>query len=403
MGWKVKDVQEQRFRFIEEYRREDLSLSGLCQSYGISRPTAYKWIERYEEEGLEGLQDRSRAPHHPARAMAEGVKELILAVKAKHCFWGARKILAHLEANSPGQDWPAVSSIGELLKQHGLTVARKRRVRSERAPHPLAPADEVHRVWSVDFKGWFLTGDGQRCNPLTLTDNYSRYLLRCQAVRAETTVHVKPVLEAAFREYGLPERIRSDNGAPFGSNGGSGLTALSVWWIRLGIVPERIKPGCPQQNGRHERMHLTLKQETADPPAATGRKQQQRFDAFRHEYNHERPHEALQQKPPAHVFRVSGRPYPARLPQIEYPSAWQVRRVCSGGMFRYAGQLPFVSHALVGEFVGLEPIDDRYWRAWFGGYQIGVLDKTKARIFTPTEWQRWLARTLSPTAAQDQA
>jgi len=216
-------------------------------------------------------------------------------------------------------------------------------------------------------------------------------------------VNVKPVLEAAFREYGLPERIRSDNGAPFASNGSSGLTALSVWWIRLGIVPERIKPGCPQQNGRHERMHLTLQQETADPPAATRRKQQQRFDAFRHEYNQERPHEALQQKPPAQFFRVSPRPYPARLRQLEYPSQWQVRRVCSGGKFRHAGQLTFVSHALVGEFIGLEPLDDRYSRIWFGGCQLGVLDRTNARIFSPTEWQRRLARQDRQTAPRDQS
>jgi len=403
MGWKVKDVQEQRFRFIEEYDREDVSLSALCQSYGISRPTAYKWIERYQEEGLGGLQDRSRAPHHPARAMAEGVKELILAVKAKHGYWGARKIVAHLEAHAPGQDWPAVSSVGELLKQHGLTVARKRRLRPERTHQPLAHADEVHRVWSVDFKGWFRTGDGQRCDPLTLTDNYSRYLLRCQALRAETTVQVKPVMEAAFREYGLPERIRSDNGAPFASQGGSGLTALSVWWIRLGIVPERITPGCPQQNGRHERMHLTLQQQTADPPAATRRRQQQRFDAFRQEYNQQRPHEALQQKPPAQFFRASSRPYPARLPQIEYPSGWQVRRVCSGGKFRHAGQLPFVSHALVGEVIGLEPMEDGYWRTWFGGYPLGVLDTTHARILTASEWQRLLARKARQTEVQDKA
>jgi putative transposase len=402
MGWKVKDVQEQRFRFIEEYEREEVSLSALCQSHGISRPTAYKWIWRYEQEGLDGLQDRSRAPHHPARAMGEEVKERILAVKAQHGFWGARKIVAHLRNEWGGQDWPAASSVGELLKQQGLTIARKRRPRPERANHPLAHADEANRVWSVDFKGWFRTGDGQRCDPLTLTDNYSRYLLRCQAVGAETTVNVKPVLEAAFREYGLPERIRSDNGAPFASNGSSGLTALSVWWIRLGIVPERIKPGCPQQNGRHERMHLTLQQETANPPAPTRRKQQQRFDAFRHEYNQERPHEALQQKPPSQFFRVSQRPYPARLRQLEYPSPWQVRRVCSGGKFRHAGQLPFVSHALVGEYIGLEPLDDRYSRIWFGGYQLGVLDRTNARIFAPTEWQRRLARQDRQRAAKDQ-
>ena len=392
MGWKVSDVQEQRFRFVEEHRRGDVTLSELCRGYEISRPTAYKWVERYEEEGLAGLQDRSRAPQHHAREIPEGVKELILALKAKHAYWGARKIVGHLQARSPHQDWPAVSSVGELLKQHGLTVPRKPKRRHSAASQPLAHADQANRVWSVDFKGWFRTGDRQRCDPLTLTDNYSRFLLRCQALPAEKTVYVKPVIEAAFREFGLPERIRSDNGAPFGSAGESGLTALSVWWIRLGIVPERIEPGCPQQNGRHERMHLTLKQETAVPPAATLRGQQKRFDVFRQEYNQERPHEALGQKPPAQFYQASSRPYPSRLPPLEYPSDWQVRRVCSGGKFRCRGQMPFASHALVGEFIGLEPIDDRYGRIWFGGYQMGVLDQAEARIYTPAEWHRRLAR-----------
>jgi len=200
-------------------------------------------------------------------------------------------------------------------------------------------------------------------------------------------------MAAAFREYGLPERIRSDNGAPFGSNGASGLTALSVWWIRLGILPERIAPGKPQQNGRHERMHLTLKQETATPPAASLRQQQKRFDTFRQECNDERPQEALGQKPPAQFFGVSPRPYPARLPEFEYAADGQRRRVCAGGKFRCGGrQLAFLRHALVGEYIGLQPIDDRYWRLWFGAYELGVLDKAQPSIYSPVHWQRWLAR-----------
>jgi transposase InsO family protein len=395
MGWKESNVLEERFRFVEAQRRGEQSIAELCREYGITRPTAYKWLARYGEEGIEGLQDRSRAPHHPAHGLEEAVQSWILAVKAKHPFWGARKIVAHLEAQSPGQKWPAVSSVGELLKQQGLTVPRKRQRRREAASAPLAHADSANRVWSVDFKGWFHTSDGRRCEPFTLTDNYSRYLLRCQALPAPTTVQIQPVMVAAFREYGLPERIRSDNGAPFGSNGESGLTALSVWWIRLGILPERIRPGHPQQNGRHERMHLTLKQQTATPPAASLRQQQKRFDAFRQEYNRERPHEALGQKPPAQFFEASPRPYPARLPELEYPADWQIRRVCAGGKFRCGGrQLAFLSHALVGERIGLQPIDDRYWRLWFGAYELGVLDKAQASIYSPSQWQRWLARQL---------
>jgi transposase InsO family protein len=393
MGWKVSNVWEERFRFVEEQRSERGSIAELCRVYGITRPTAYKWLARYEEEGIQRLQDRSRAPHHPAHALEESVKSWILGVKAKHPFWGARKIVAYLKAQSPKQKWPAVSSVGELLKQYGLTVARKRRRRGEAARLPLAHADGANRVWSVDFKGWFRTADGKRCEPFTLTDNYSRFLLRCQALPEQTTVQIKPVMEAAFREYGLPERIRSDNGAPFGSNGETGLTALSVWWIRLGILPERIEPGQPQQNGRPERMHLTLKQETTIPPAATLRAQQRRFDRFLQEYNCERPHEALGQKPPAQFYAASPRPYPTRLPELEYPSDWQTRRVCSGGKFHGGGKgLAFISHALVGERIGLQSIDDRYVRLWFGAYELGVLDKAPNSIYSPVQWQRWLVR-----------
>jgi hypothetical protein len=241
----------------------------------------------------------------------------------------------------------------------------------------------------VDFKGWFRTGNGRPCYPLTLTDNFSRFLLRCQALPAETTLQVKPVMEAAFREYGLPERIRSDNGTPFSANGESGLTGLSVWWIKLGIMPERIKPGCPQQNGRHERMHGTLQAETVAQPAASLRSQQERFDAFRKEYNTERPHEALGQKPPAEFYAPSPREYPARVAEVEYPSGWQVRRVSAGGKFRWGhNRMVFVSHALEGEPVGLEPIDDRYWRGWFGCYELGVFDRAEGKWYRPGEWQR---------------
>ena len=306
---------------------------------------------------------------------------------------GARKIVAHLQQQSPGQAWPAVSTVGELLKQHGLTIARTRRRRTVCAGTPLTQADEANRVWSIDFKGWFRTGDGKRCEPLTLTDNYSRYLLRCQGLREASTVQVKPVLEAAFREYGLPERVRSDNGAPFASIGVSALTALSVWWIRLGILPERIQPGQPQQNGRHERMHRTLKQQTAAPPAATLRAQQKRFDCFRREYNEERPHEALGQQPPARYFAPSPRAYPPRLPEPEYPAEWRKHRICSGGKFRCSSDsLLFVSHALVGETIALEPIDERYARLWFGTYYLGVFDKVKPCLYSPAQWQQRLLK-----------
>ncbi len=392
MGWKVVAVAEQRYGLVTEMRCGEESVAELCREYGISRPTAYKWLERFEREGVDGLKDRSRAPQHRARMIEEATAELILAMKCAHPYWGARKIKAHLEAQYH-QSYPATSTIGDLLQRHGLTVARRRRAHRDPQSEPLAHADGPNRVRSVDFKGWFETGDGRVCHPLTLTDNYSRYLLRCQGLPVESTLYVKPVLEAAFREYGLPERIRSDNGAPFGSNGSSGLTALAVWWIRLGILPERIWPGCPQQNGRHERMHKTLKQETAAPPQATLRRQQERFDAFRQEYNHLRPHQALGQQPPAQLYACSPRLFPRRLPEPVYPEDWIQRKVdASGKFFGGRGHRPFVSHALAGLWIGLEPLDDDCCRVWFSGWELGTLDLAEGRLYTPGQWRRRQAR-----------
>ena len=393
MGWKVSEVVEQRFRFVEDYNAETWTVAELCRHYGISRPTAYKWLERYQAEGLEGLKDHSRAPLHHPHALRAEVQQLLLAVKSQHPFWGARKLLAHLAAQGSKQHWPAQSTVGEFLKQQGLTVVRRKRPHTAPASQPLAQADAPNRVWSIDFKGWFRTGDGQICYPLTVTDNYSRMLLRCQALRAETTVLVQPVLAAAFRQYGLPERIRSDNGTPFGSNGHSGLSALAVWWLKLGIVPERIDPGCPQQNGRHERMHLTLKRETAQPPQPTLHKQQQRFDAFRQEYNQQRPHEALGQRPPATRYECSPRSYPSRLPETQYDPAWRICPVSAGGKFHLnSKQMVFVSHALEGERIALEPLDGRFSRAWFASYELGVFDHAEGRLYNPWNWQRRQAR-----------
>jgi len=358
-------------------------MAELCRFYGVTRATGYKWVERYERVGLEGLRDRSRASHRHPNAVSSEVEDLVISMRAKHPSWGAPKIRAKLQSEHGDRKFPVESTIGEILKRNGLTVSRKRRRTSRRDSEPLAHAGTSNTVWCADYKGWFRTGDGTRIDPLTITDAYSRYLFRCQALKAADHAHSQPVFEAAFREYGLPERMRTDNGAPFGSNGASGLTRLSVWWIKLGIMPERIEPGKPQQNGRHERMHRTLKQETAKPPAVSRRAQQQRFDQFRREYNEERPHQALGQKTPAHYYQPSARAYPGRLPKVEYASDWEVRRVAAGGQMRWAGDYMFVAHALQGEPVGLEQIDDRYWRVWFSFYEIGVLDVAKQVIRRP--------------------
>lgn len=383
MPWKEHGVMEERFRFIEEWNSGDWNMAELCRFYEVSRATGYKWVGRYESGGLEALRDLSHASRRHPNAISPQMEDGVIAMREKHPSWGAPKIRARLEHERPGQSLPAESTIGAILKRNGLTVPRKRRRTSRRASEPLAHAGAANVVWCADFKGWFRTGDGTRIDPLTISDAYSRYLFRCQALNAADYAHSKPVFEAAFREYGLPERLRTDNGAPFGCNGESGLTGLSVWFIKLGIIPEHIEPGKPQQNGRHERMHRTLKQETALPPGANRRAQQDRFDRFRQEYNEERPHEALGQKTPASYYQPSPRVCPERLPVVDYPRDWDVRCVSPGGQMRWLGEYVFVSHGLDGERVGLEQIGERQWRVWFSFYEVGVLGGAKMKIRRP--------------------
>ncbi|MGH9539862.1 MAG: IS481 family transposase [Terriglobales bacterium] len=383
MPWKDYEVTEERWRFIEDWNSEDFSMTELCEHYEVTRKTGYKWLRRYQAAGLEGLRDASREPHrHPNQVSGE-MEERVLALRERHPRWGAPKIRGRLLLDHRDQTIPAASTIGGILKRNGLTVALRRRQRSRGGEQPLAEADGPNSIWCTDFKGWFRTQDGARIDALTISDQYSRYLFRCQALAAADYLHSKVVLEAVFREYGLPQRLRTDNGAPFGSNGESGLTGLTVWWIKLGIVPEHIQAGKPQQNGRHERMHRTLQQETASPPAANRRAQQARFDLFRQEYNEQRPHQALGQRPPAQVYQPSTRVYPTRLSEVAYPAGWTLRRIAAGGEMKWAGQKVFVAHPLQGETVGLEQIDDRYWRVWFSFHQIGVLDTVKVQIRRP--------------------
>ncbi len=383
MPWKELQVSEQRFEFLEEWRTDDYSMTALCSLYDISRATGYKWLDRFEAGGLNGLRDQSRAPHRHPNQLAPKVEKLIIELRTQHPSWGAPKIRARMKRDHAAIALPAESTIGAILQRNGLTVARKRRPRSRPSSQPLAHAEQSNQVWSADFKGWFRTADGDRIDPLTITDNFSRYLFRCQSVARADTTHSKPVFQAAFREFGLPLKIRTDNGAPFASNGESGLSALSAWWIKLGIEPERIRPGKPQQNGRHERMHRTLKQETASPPAANRRRQQERFDRFRIEFNEQRPHQALDQSTPQSRYQPSPRPYPERPKEPEYHAGWPVRRVAPGGQMRWSSEAVFVSHALAGEAVGMEPIADRQWRVWFYSYEVGILEEPAFRIRRP--------------------
>jgi transposase InsO family protein len=380
MGWKVSSVVEERFNFIQEYRSENFRFAELCRRYGISRKTGYKWLQRYEEQGLDGLKDQSRAPHdHPNEVLPE-VAEAVVELRRQHPLWGPEKLRIRLQRIAPEIVWPAPSTIGELLKRQGMTVPQKRNRNVPPMLSPLTHPSQANRVWCADFKGWFLCGDRNRCDPLTITDAYSRYLLRCQAVAKLDEQSTRDVMEAAFREYGLPDVMRTDNGEPFSAPGLGGLSRLSIWWLKLGIRPERIGKGKPQQNGRHERMHRTLKDATARPPAGNLRAQQLAFDTFRQEYNLVRPHQALGLKTPSEFYVPSCRSYPSRLAEPQYGDDWEIRQVRTCGRVRWWTDNIYVGKALAGESIGLEPLDDGLWRVWFFDYPIGLFNERVGRI-----------------------
>jgi len=376
MPWQEIKAIEQRMKFVDDVESSAESFSDLCAGYGVSRVTGYKWRERYEEEGLEGLWERSRAPHGVGHALREDMIKRIVEGRGAHPKWGPRKLLAWLKAKYPKRHWCVASTIGELLKRKGLCVPRTYRRRSAPRTGPLEPYERANQVWCTDFKGWFHLGNGQHCEPWTLTDGYSRYLLAVQALNRPELRLVWRGFERAFSEYGLPEVIRNDNGRPFAGLGIGGLSRLSVWWIKLGIRPERIRPGQPQENGRHERMHLTL-EEVTEPPAHTLQGQQRRFGAFRCEFNEERPHEALGQRTPMSVYQVSGRAYPQKVPKIEYDTGIITRRVHSHGDICWQGKRLFLSEALAGEDVAFEALDDGLWLVRFGAMRLAKLNEKK--------------------------
>jgi transposase InsO family protein len=368
-----------RAQFIREYLEGFCSMTELCRDYDISRKTGYKWVARHEAGGPMGLVDQSRRPHHYARATDEAVRQAIVEARRRHPTWGAGKLIAWLARREPAGVWPARATACDLLKRAGLVRARRRRCRPP-AAGPLAAVTRVNEVWTVDFKGQFRTGDGSDCYPLTLRDAQSRYVLRCDALSGPLLAPTQRRLARAFAEYGLPERIRSDNGSPFASTGLGRLSRLSVWWIRLGIVPERIALGHPEQNGSHEQFHAVLKTETARPPAANAVAQQRRFTRFCVEYNHERPHEALANAVPAQRYQPSPRTLPSRLPPIEYPGHVEIRRVSPIGQVSWRNALIFVSGALAGEDVAFEEVDDGIWTIVFATVALGRFNERDRRI-----------------------
>lgn len=378
MSWKETCVMEERMRFVLACEEEFDGFSDICRHFGISRKTGYKWRERYLREGVGGLVDRTRAPLYCPHSISSAQSEALLALRHRHPSWGPRKIKAWLELNVPDTAWPASSTIGLVYDRAGLTRSRKRRRRTPPFDRPFGQVVESNDTWCADFKGWFRTGDGVRVDPLTITDAHSRYLIRCEAVARTNEPHVWPVYLSAFREFGLPIRLRTDNGPPFATTAVGGLSRLAVKLIKAGITPERIEPGKPQQNGRHERMHLTLKNETAAPPAANLATQKTRFAKFLHIFNNERPHEALGQVPPAHIYQPSRRSF-AGLKSPEYGTAQQIRRVRSNGEIKWMGQLFFVSEALIGEPVGLREVGDDTWILTYGPVTLGTI-KGKAGL-----------------------
>ncbi len=325
----------------------------------MARKTIYKWMSRYEAGGVTGLVDQSRRPHRSPNQVSEEVEAAIVAMRARWG-WGPRKLRIKLCEQDLGRLWPAVSTIASVLKAKGLVVSRKRRARTPVQKPPYAPATGANDVWCADFKGWFRTGDGTRVDPLTITDSYSRFLLRCQIVERTDYVHVKAVFEASFREYGLPAVIHNDNGVPFASVAPGGLSRLSMWFVKLGILPERSRPASPQDNGRHERMHRTLKQATASPPEETARLQQKAFNGFQREFNEDRPHQALDNATPASLYEVSPRCYPRRLPELAYGSEMEVRRVSQQGSVKWKGERTYISEVFGYEQLGLKETDGRW-------------------------------------------
>jgi putative transposase len=379
MPWRETSPMDQRMQFVAEYHSGLFTMTELAEQF--TRKTGYKWVARYDADGVVGLLDRSRRPHHSPHATDGELIDALIAERKRHPRWGAKKLLAVAARRQPHATWPSRSTVCTVLKQRGLVAPRRRRDRSAHAPAKLlSPITAVNQVWTTDFKGEFRTGDGVYCYPLTLRDGLSRFVLRCDAFVSRTYAATQRSFARAFAEYGLPERMRSDNGSPFASTGLARLSRLAVWWIRLGIVPERIALGHPEQNGSHEQLHSVLKAETARPPAANALAQQRRFTRFCAEYNYDRPHEALQNAVPASCYHPSPRALPPRVPSLEYPGHCEIRRASHVGCVSWAGRPLFLSEALAREDVAFEEVDDGIWTIFFASVALGRFDERQRRI-----------------------
>lgn len=389
MPWNKVDIVKLREQFIDEYLGQNYSsFSDLCICYGISRPTGYKWRDRFMKGGKNNLVDRSRAPLNITRKTSDEICQLIIEKKLAHKYWGPKKVLDNLKKHDPSLKLPADSTAGEILKRAGLVKKRRKRWSVPANEQAFTETQKNNQVWGVDYKGQFKLGNQEMCYPLTITDNHSRYLLRCQALQSTRYDDAKKWMEQTFREYGLPDAIRSDNGTPFASIAAGGISRLSMWWIQLGIRPERIKPGYPQQNGRHERMHKTLKEETTKPAAYNQASQQSQFDRFLHEFNHERSHEALGRKCPNDVYQSSLRNYPEIIGPISYDEGLQVRTVKRGGEIKWKNTHIYISQVLSNEKVSLVEIETDVWEICYGFYKLGIIRGKDMKLERATQWHK---------------
>jgi putative transposase len=378
MPWKECRVVDDRLRFVARLLDGE-KMAPLCKEFGISRKTGYKIYVRYKDCGVQGLTDRSRRPYRHANQLPMTVEKWILRLKREYPNWGAPKIRERLRKRCPDLQCPAISTVHAVLDRHGLVTAKRRPTRHASGT-PLGTPTAPNDLWCADYKGEFMLADRRYCYPLTVTDFASRYVLACEGLTTTKEQYAIPVFERVFRDYGLPAAIRTDNGVPFASTSTLyGLSKLSVWWLRLGIHLERIKPGHPEQNGRHERMHLTLKREATKPAAANALQQQARFDAFIEQFNHERPHEALDMQVPGDVYHVSPRAYTG-LPPLEYPFHDWSATVTHCGRVCYQGQKVNISQALAGQLVGVRQVSERIWLVTFMHYDLGYFDDETCRL-----------------------
>jgi len=375
MAWKNTSSILERERFALEALRGTGSFARLCREFGISRRTGYKWVTRYRATGFEGLRERSRRPGHCARSKPAHWKKRVIELRKRRPHWGARKLHWRLRQLHPRARLPSVRTIHRWLLQSGLVLRRQRRARPG-PPVPYAGLTHpmrLHQVWTVDFKGWFRTRDGQRQEPLSVREAHRRYLLELRLLDDQSDEAVRRAMTKVFRREGLPRIIRVDNGVPFAGKGALGLTRLSVWWLCLGIRVEFTRRARPGDNAAHEQMHSRYQAEVACKPLSNRKAQQRRTDAWRHDYNHHRPHEALGQRTPAHFYKPSPRPLPQRLRAPRYPQTWLSRRVRPHGDIKWKGQLRFIGRAFVGQSVGLKALSAVHWAVHLGSLLIGEL------------------------------